>query len=335
MLQLYNHTPFEAQRGIKVDKHGGQIWVVVIKATYVLEESGETRLADQQEPVCLVPEYYGEPGRSSLKREEELVEAHPGTDVVVNGSAHAPGGRRTPSVDVAVEVAGLRKLLTVFGNRVWRPAGVAPRASSPEPFTTLRIVYERAYGGTLPGRPPVGDARNPIGVGFATDKAQLENRPLPNVEDHRSRIESWKDRPPPAGLGAVAGSWSPRRELAGTFDAGWKRTQAPLWPEDFNPVFHRSAAPGLWSEQPLKGGEKMTTVGLTPSGTLRFRLPREALVVETRLRGERIQHHPPQLDRVIVDLDDRKVVMVWSTRMPCGNRARQIEFTTVDRKRKL
>jgi len=108
-----------------------------------------------------------------------------------------------------------------------------------------------------------------------------------------------------------------------------------LWPVDHNPLFHRSATPGLWSEQPLKGGERVATVGLSPAGNTRFRLPREAFIIESRIVGKRISHPPPQLDRVILDLDDRKVIMVWSTRLACGTRARQVEYTSVDLKQRI
>ncbi len=334
MLQIYNYSPFKTERAVLLDKNGAQVWVVAIKATYLFDEAGKTRLADEQEPVFVAPEYFGEPGKSSLRREGELVIEHPGTDIVFNASAYAPG-RAAPSVNVAVEVAGLRKTLTVFGNRIWTVGSFGTRKSAPEPFQSIPIVYERAFGGRAPEGVLGGEARNPIGQGFALREVDLHHHPLPNVEDYQTKIESWKDRPPPAGLGAIASDWSPRRELAGTFDDTWKRTQAPLWPLDHQPLFHRSASPGLWSEQPLGGGERVATVGLTPSGTTSFRLPREAFIVESGVAGKRIAQPPPQLDRVIIDMDDRRLVMVWSARLACGTRARQVEYTSIDLKRRL
>ena len=336
MLQLYNHTPFRTDRGILVDKNGAQVWVVVIKATYTVDDSGKVVLANEQEPVCARPEYWGEPGQSSLKREGEIVLEHPGTDVVVNASAYAPGGRPATSVAVAVDIAGMRKALTVFGDRVWNVGAVGVHKTDPRPFLRIPIVYERAFGGLAgEGVGSAGEPRNPVGVGFATDKMYLHQRPLPNVEDFTHPIETWKDRPAPAGLGAIASNWSPRRELAGTFDDTWKRTQAPLWPMDHQTLFHRSASPGLWSQQPLTGGERVATVGLTPSGTSSFRLPREAFIVETRFAGRRTPQPPPQLDRVIMDLDDHRVMMVWSARFACGTRVRQVEYTSIEQKRRI
>jgi hypothetical protein len=334
VLQIYNYSPFKTERAVLLDKNGAQVWVVAIKATYLFDEAGRTRLADEQEPVFVAPEYFGEPAKSSLRREGELVIEHPGTDIVFNASAHAPG-RAAPSVNVAVEVAGLRKMLTVFGNRIWTVGSFGTRKSAPEPFQSIPIVYERSFGGRAPEGALGGEARNPIGQGFALREVDLHHHPLPNVEDYQTKIESWKDRPPPAGLGAIASDWSPRRELAGTFDDKWKRTQAPLWPLDHQPLFHRSASPGLWSEQPLNGGERVATVGLTPSGKASFRLPHEAFIVESGVAGKRIAQPPPQLDRVIIDMDDRRLVMVWSARLACGTRARQVEYTSIDLKRRI
>jgi hypothetical protein len=336
VLQIHNHTPFRTERGILVDKDGAQIWIVAIKATYTFDNSGQVALAAEQEPVCVAPEYFGEPGKSSLKREAELAVEHPGTDVAVNASAYAPSGRPATSVNVAIEVGGLRKMLTVFGDRIWKVGALGARKTDPQPFLRIPIVYERAFGGLVgEGAASAGEPANPVGVGFALEKTLLHQRPLPNVEDFNHHIESWKDRPAPAGLGAIASDWSPRRELAGTFDDNWKRTQAPLWPLDHKSLFHRSAAPGMWSEQPLKGGERVATVALTPLGNMSFRLPREAFIVETRFAGKRIAQPPPQLDRIILDLDDCHVVMVWSARLACGTRARQVEYTSVELKKRI
>jgi hypothetical protein len=334
VLQVHNFTPFQTERGVLVDPAANQIWVVAIKATYVIAEDGAVKRADEQEPVAVAPAYFGEPGLSSLRREQELTFAHPGTDVTVNAAAHAAGGRPVTSMNVAVEVAGMRKAVTVVGDRVWRVGALGARKSSPEPFTRVPIVYERAFGGTIPDDPTAIDPRNPVGTGFARSDLDLHERPLPNVEEFQRPIDSWKDRPAPAGFGAVGPNWAPRSELAGTFDEAWKKTHAPYWPSDHDVLFHRSASPGLWSEKPLRGHERVATTGLTPSGSLSFRLPHESFVIETHFAGQRIVH-PPQLDRVIVDLDERRLIMVWCARLPCGARARQVEFTRVDLKARI
>src|SRR3990172_1542596 len=102
----------------------------------------------------------------------------------------------------------------------------------------------------------------------------------------------------------------------------------PLWPADYDPRFHQSAPPGFVADKPLVGGETVAMKNLTPEGGLWFRLPREYVIVETTLGGSRVRQRV-QLDRVILEPDERKVVMVWRSALDCGGRARQVDKTVV------
>jgi len=130
MLQLVNITPFQAERAVQRDQDGNQIWVVVVKATYLINGQSELELHAEQEPVCLVPRYSGEPGKSSLLRECEAVFEHPGTDIILNATAHAP--RRTPiqALDVVISVGQIQMTLRVFGDRYWKTGLYGPRATA-------------------------------------------------------------------------------------------------------------------------------------------------------------------------------------------------------------
>lgn len=335
MLQLRNETPFSADRAILLDGRGSQIWVVVIKATYRLDEKGTPQPHEEQEPVAVAPVWSGKPGSSTLRREAELVVDHPGTDVTFNASAHAPRGRKADHVGVGVRVGHLQRLLRVFGERVWYKGVTGGLTSTaPIPFEQMPITWERAYGGTVgdpASRAFAAETRNPVGRGFATSASDLVERPLPNVEDVLHPIRSWRDRPAPAGLSAIAPDWSPRRERGGTYDAEWRRTRLPLWPSDYDPRFHLSAPPELVSDRPLRGGELVSTTGLVPEGQLTFHLPREYFVVETWLDGRRLRQ-PVRLERVIVEPDDRRLVLVWGSRLDLGARAREVRETAISTK---
>jgi hypothetical protein len=201
----------------------------------------------------------------------------------------------------------------------------------------MPIVWERAFGGWAVERETGArsmEPRNPIGCGFATDASQLVGRPLPNVEDVLHPLEGWKSRPPPAGLGAIAAHWSPRRERAGTYDEQWRRTRMPLWPHDHDPRFHQAAPSELVCDQPLRGGEEVRTTGLVPEGQLAFHLPRVHLAVETQFAGSWL-FQPVQLERVIVEPDQRKLVLVWGSRLDCGISGRKVERSRVVQKVKL
>src|SRR4051794_2831875 len=144
MWQVDNRTPFAAERGWVRDRNGAEIWLVAVKCTFDILPDGSTRVSEEQPPVLRVPEYNGEPGKSSVKFDSDLILTKTTTDVVVAGHAHAPGGRPVTELDSGFRVGPIRKLLRVFGDRQW---GVSGRPTSPQPFLNMPLVYERAFGG--------------------------------------------------------------------------------------------------------------------------------------------------------------------------------------------
>lgn len=335
MLQLINNTSFCTERACLVDNEGNQVWVVIVKATYLLNEDGSVGEHPQQEPVFQSPVFSGEPGKSSLLRDGEMVTAHPGTDIMLLANAHAPQGHSARQIDVGVAVGKIGKTLRVYGDRYWDKGIVRPTMTQPVPFTVLPITYERAFGGTnIYAGPPEQeekDPRNPIGQGFASSPNTLIGRPLPNVEDPNHLIQSWNDRPVPMGFGPIPSMWSPRLEYAGTFDMAWRTQRMPLLPKDYDQRHTLSAHPDLVSPHPLRGGEVVTLTNLTPNSLFRFQLPRPYLIFTTSTRGGRLRQDV-QLDRVIIEPDARKLVMVWRSTLLCGARVRDVLSTAVDMK---
>jgi hypothetical protein len=331
MLQLTNETAFQTGRAALLDGRGSQIWVVVVKATFRFDGGGRMMLHEAQEPVTSTPIYAGEPGASSLLRDAEIVAQHPGTDVTLNATAHAPEGREVTELDVGVAISDMQRTLRVFGERRWEHGPFGMRKTPGTLFCTMPIRYERAFGGRDAGGE---EARNPIGRGFATNERDLAGAPLPNIEDPAALIQAARSRPAPAGLGAIPPQWSPRRELAGTFDAAWESHRAPLWPEDFDSRHYCSAPQGLWSERYLVGGEPVKLWHLTPTPVLSFRIPRVEIVVHTWIAGERIRQRV-RLDRVILEPDERKLVLVWRSSLDCGTEVRKISRSIVTTKEVL
>lgn len=332
MWQLKNHTDFAVARALLKDPRAHQIWVVVVKATYDLYHDGRVRLADHQEPVAQLPVYRGAAGQSSLTRAGELVLAHPGTDVTLNATAHAPDGEPLTAMDVAVAVGPLQHQLRIVGTRTCDDSDQGPIISAPQPFTRLPITYERAYGGTLIDDGSVSqEARNPIGRGFCAAPADLVGQLLPNIEDPAAPF-SLEHPVTPAGFGAIAVDWSPRRDLAGTFDDTWLRHHAPLWPTDFDPRCFISAPAPLHLARYLRGGEAVTLTGLADHSPWHFRLPRPHLVIETQRDG-RLWREKTRLERVIIEPDRAKLMMVWASRLDCGARGKQVVFSRITTKK--
>ena len=143
------------------------------------------------------------------------------------------------------------------------------------------------------------------------------NTPVPNVEDPRQLISSWKDRPQPAGFGVVASHWMPRLKYGGTYDAAWQKNRFPLLAADFDPRFFQCAPED--QQAALRGGETVELTNLTPDGRLTFELPRLWLGFETRF-GERRVDHRANLHTVILEPAIPRVIMVWHTILPVLNR---------------
>ena len=333
MLQITNMTPFAVERGIQYNGAGAQVWVVVAKGTFVIQPDCTVEPAETQEPVTLTATYAGQPGASHMLRDAELVPAHPGTDVVFNAVAHAPGGWPVRELQVSAVVGPLTKTLVVSGERRWERGLLGLHATPTEPFITLPLRWEHAFGGIDPaGRG--SEPRNSAGCGFFATASAAIGGELPRIEAPGSRIVSWNDRPVPTGLGAVAPGWSPRRERAGTFDEVWTEERAPLWPLDYDERFHVSATEGLWAPASLRGGESVTLTNMATEPVLRFVLPRIFLGFDTHIGGS-VVHHRPALDRVIIEPELRRVVMVWRTSLVLGPRVRDVARTVVTQKQTI
>lgn len=317
MWQIVNRTPFTADFSWVRDGDGNKIWLVVAKATFDVLQDGSCRLAAQMVPVCQMAEPYGEFGATSLRYDADLAGIKPATDVMVIGDAIAPGGRAVTALDVSLHVATISKCLRVTGDRVWVQgvtAGV--EMTAPQPFVRMPIVYERAFGGWDRSARDPRDHRlydlNPVGRGFSLHPESLVGTLAPNVEYQDSRITTWRDRPIPAGFNAIDYAWSPRRELAGTYDEAWLLERAPMWPLDFRPHYHNSAPADQQINGYLSGGERVDIFNMSDSGHLSFWLPNVRLAFRTRIGRERIDSQG-QLCTVTVAPNLPRVSMAWQT----------------------
>lgn len=329
MWQIDNRTPFAAERGWVRDRDGAEVWLVAVKCSFDVHPDGTTEVSKDQPPVLRIAEHHGEQGKSSIKYEADLVLTKKTTDVLVVGHAYAPGGKPVPELDVGFRVGSVQKILRVFGDRKWGSFG----PSEPQPFVRMPITYERAFGGVdaLSEHPERDwDWRNPVGTCFAVEKSHLADRLLPNIEYPNARFESWNDRPPPAGFGAIAGHWQPRAGLAGSYDDKWMSTRQPLLPEDFDDRFFQCAPADQQAREFLRGGEPVVLYRLTPGGDLRFLLPKVYLGFETRFYdGSREIHKTRKLHSVILEPDFPRVSMVWHSALPCHFKVQKLERTVV------
>ena len=205
------------------------------------------------------------------------------------------------------------------------------KMSAPEPFERMPLVYERAYGGWDRSGSEAEhrlDGRNPVGTGFAVREEKCAGSWLPNIEYPDQPIRAWKDRPSPAGFNVIDCAWSPRRELAGTYDEHWRRTRFPSWADDFDSRYHNCAPHDQQSQGYLVGGEHVDITNMSEHGTLSFQIPEVRLAFRTRFGHERIDHQG-QLCTVIVEPNVPRVILAWQTSIICNRREDQLDETLV------
>jgi len=327
MWAISNFTPYAAKKSWGRDKDGVHEWIVVVKGTYDIDPNGALTLADKQFEPLLLPEYNGEDGVSSLRYEADLVSPKPTTDVLVNGTAYAPQGRPSREFLVSVRSGRIHKKLKVVGNRRWQAGWLGLRPSKMEPITEVPIIYERAFGGFDQSDPDPKrqrmDMRNPVGCGLVRRKGEL----LPNFQYPNQNLKKGG----PAGFGAIASYWSPRRELQGTYDEAWQKSRFPLLPADWDPRSLLCSPSDQRPDRHLRGGELVELINLTPAGKLCFTLPKVYLTFSTHI-DNRVEEHRSRLITVIVEPDFLRVIMVWQTSLAVRTNVDYLEKTIVREK---
>jgi hypothetical protein len=323
---------------------GEYILSVLVKRTYRIVPGGVCTRTDIDRELLAGDVYWDHPMNSSVRYESDFWPFKVGTDVVLNGTAHAPGGAPATSCFVSLQVADRRKSIAVIGDRVARYAGGGvPVFTDPMPFTDMPLRYELAYGGIdvySDLKIPYPYPRNPLGRGFVVSNApkSVDNLALPNVEDPAAPLAPqdlclgeyarWETRPLPAGLGWFPKIWQPRALLAGVLprdravEQELRQAYAKLIPDaeqraaylkhgfrDMDFRFFNGASPGLAFPY-LRGGEALVTENLSPQGRLAFQLPTDRPGIAIDI-GEGVQEPEVALHTVMIHMDEGEVDLVW------------------------
>jgi len=275
---------------------------VVLKAAYRLVADG-IAVPDEEKPPVAGDDDPAEPG-TAPRYASDFVPYKPRADFLVVGDAHVPGGKPIGACRVSIAIGEHRKSLAVFGDRQWRLGPAGARPGEPQPFTTMPLGYERAYGGS-------SDRRNPVGCGADVRPGQ----PLPNIEQLDDLIAQSLDRPEPAGFGPLGMMWQPRIGTAGTYNTAWKEQRWPWFPVDFDWAFF-NAAPADQRFPFFRGDEALAFENLHPEHALyRSRLPgvvaRMFVARAAQDEQESFEEVRSRLDTVWVDLAAERLVLLW------------------------
>jgi hypothetical protein len=320
-VELINTTDMAAGYTLGLDPSGAERLVVVVKGTFTLPASGEeSKLAGQQVPLTDADSFTGKPGLSAVTAEADWAPQKPRCDILLNGSAYAPGGKPVERVRVGIKVGKWQKIFTVVGDRVWR-GGRSPRASSPEPFELMPISYDNAFGGVDNFHPDPAQHRaylpNPVGCGYhrLLKRQFVDNTPLPNTEESKAPVTTPDGDYRPMAFGPIGRSFLPRRTLAGTYDQNWIDNVFPFLPTDFSPAYFQ-AAPEDQQVERIAGGEQVILLNLTPDGRRDFPLPVVDIpVVFFPREGDR-QEMKGVLDTVVLEPDAQRFSLVWRVSLP-------------------
>ena len=191
--------------------------------------------------------FTGEPAVRRRWSECDYVLEKPFCDVLLNGSAYAPGGRPAERIAVGLQVGTMRKSFAVWGNRLWRAWVWAMRRVSRSHsrvcrfHTTMRLAA-RTSGCAIPRRRR-SYLPNPVGRGWHHHvyPELVIGAPVSNTEEIKDPVRSPSGRYRPMAFGPIGRGWPSRIGHAGTYDQDWIDNVFPFLPADFDSRYFQCA----------------------------------------------------------------------------------------------
>ncbi|EBS6871706.1 DUF2169 domain-containing protein [Salmonella enterica] len=323
MWQVNNRTPYMTKGSWVRGRKGEEIWTVALKATWDILPDGTTRISSVQSPVNAGSVLHND--GENLLYDTDLGPEKRATDIILNGYALTPDGKKASSVAVGLKVGNMTRLARVYGNRVWN----GQQYSTPEPFDRMPLQYNKMSRGNY--FPDYMSDFNPAGISV-NEPPETGVSTLPNIE--------FCDDDVTPGFGPLPRQWPGRLQFAGTCDEQWQREQAPLLPTDLDERYWQCAPPPLYAGGRLKGGEVVCLGNLAPpgyghNGLLIFALPRIIPSFRTQFYNGSVRYHQGRLHTIIIESDFPRVSMVWHSVLPCHHLVNQLESTTVSEKKLL
>lgn len=169
-MELIPLCPFAAWTLAWEPRSGEKSVTLGVKGTFSLAHGPVATLAPAQEGAW-DDTYWDKDAASSLFTPSDDAPVKPRADILLVGSAFAPGRSPVESLVVRLRVDGFSKALRVTGDRVWAQAPDGPRPSPPRPFAEMPLRYERAA--------PRGE--NKLGAQASQGRVAV-GLPLPNID---------------------------------------------------------------------------------------------------------------------------------------------------------
>lgn len=338
-MELINATRMQAGYTMGLEPSGRELLVVVVKGTFrIPQAAGEAlRLSEEQAPLVMSDEFFGEPGLSAPRYEVDFAPRKHRVDVLLNATAHAPDGEPATQVVVDARVGGWSKSFRVVGDRVWEAGASGIGLSPPLAFQRMPISYDRAFGGTdLRSEDPSEHGAymaNPVGRGFHNKLRSefVHGAPAPNTEELDDPVTWVSGKYRPMSFGVVGRHWQPRIGYAGTYDQQWLDEHFPFLPPDFDEQYYQAAPQDQQLAKPM-GEQLVTLVNLTPDGRRDFLLPAlEAPIHVFPKKGGR-EDLVAHADTIVIEPDLERVTMTWRVARPLRRNLFEIAQVLVGRK---
>lgn len=336
-MELINATKMKAAYTMGTEPSGRNWLVVAVKATFGIPDipDQEPTLSDEQIPLVVTDAFTGEPGFSAPLHEVDFALRKPKCDVLLNGSAYAPGGQPTERLTVALQVGLLKKSFDVVGKRVWEIGMLGPRPGRPEPFTVMPISYDNAFGGVDKSQEDVAKHRwytgNPVGIGYheyTMLPKYIDGKPLTNTEETNNKITNPKGSYCPMAFGPLGRSWEQRIKFAGTYDQKWLDDQFPFLPTDFQDQYYQAAPADQQIDYP-QGGEEVVLSNLTAQSHTQFKLPKLKIPIAYVRRSGEKHFDYPVLDTIVIEPNERRFMLVWRSSFAIRKTVREMKQVAV------
>lgn len=275
---------------------------LVVKGTFDLQPGAAAALAPAQEPLDGDVEEAG-----GLRYASDLAWFKPRADVLLVGTCHQPKGRPNSVCMAGLRVGSWSKQLAVVGDRVrTRKWYLFATETEPIPFVSMKLTYDRAYGGE-------GYAKNPKGRGHA-DPIQ------PNLLSPERLYVDADSRPDPAGFAPLPLVRPQRSSKAGSYGNAWKTKHWPGLPADADWTLFNAAPPDQQLPAWLRGDERLEMQNLHPKHP-KYESALPGVRARWFLRDEKGFHEVPlHLDTLWIDMDAEKLVLVWRGIVPAADR---------------
>ncbi len=330
-MNLINATQMHASFTQGLDRDAREWLVIVVRGTFWIpkHDDEEPTLAKEQIPAVTADVFTGQPGFSAPRYESDYALIKPRCDVLLHGSAYAPGGRPIPRVQVSMRIGPLVKTFDVVGQRTWEAGLLAVSPGPVEPFFVMPFSYDNAFGGTDTSDPDstkhVVYHPNPVGRGFGRRSSRaMVGKPLPNTEETGRPVTDPQQKYRPMAYGPIGRAWPDRIRYAGTYDQHWMDNVSPFLPNDFQDQYFQTAPVDQQIDYPI-GGEKVFLENLTPEGRCGFKLPRVKVPVIFILRRGYRQQVDAVIDTVVIEPDLRRFFVTWRARFPVQRNIFEVE----------